>query len=92
MAATDVAYLGMILTEFGTMITKSVVLKYTSQKELFWTNKKSFYLQIYTHIQKRKELLCMDARVETVLSCQDIYRIYSGNKSVISTFINAISA
>ena len=34
----------------------------------------------------------MDARVETVLSCQDIYRIYSGNKSVISTFINAISA
>lgn len=92
MAITDVAYQAMISTEFGTMITKSVVLRYTIRKELFWTNKKSFCLLICTPIPRRKEFLCMDARIETVPSYQDIFLIYSGNKSIISTIINVTLA
>jgi hypothetical protein len=46
-------------------------------------------LAVLKFILLKKEFLCMDVRIEIVLLFQDIFLTYFGNKSIISTIINA---
>lgn len=90
---TDVVFLDMILIEYGIGLIRFLILRYMGQEKL--SSKpikliKFSYLLIFMLIQRKKEYLLMDVKINLIHIFAVKFHFYFGKMSQILTIINVI--